>query len=530
MAHRLSLRGIASRLVLLLSGMPVTSGAAVTEAPVEVDAVVVGGGFSGLMSGYELQQAGLKAVVLEAKDTVGGRSRSVKRKSGPGIIELGATWINNHTQKEVYRLTQKFGLDTAVQYLQGNSVVQGPDGEILQVPLGGANTEDPKLQELEQMFFGLLLTTETTIDIHDFDKFPVDEDVSVADWVAQKGLGGIEHLQGLTKRLVTSVVGREPEEVGAHYFLDYVKSGRGLISLSTDDENGAQYLKVKQGTTAIATGLAGAMTPGSVLVNSPVTSVTHTCDGALVTTRKGKQFKAKRVVFAIPTNTYADIDIKPALPAEKWELFPGTKPGVYAKLILSYREPWWRNAQLDGKFSSVNGPVCFSWDTSDPSLDQYSIAIFVAGDAAARWHTLPDKERRAAVVEHLATLAGAVDAKLADKARDTLEINYVEWTKEPHIWGAPTNSMGPGMLRKYGEVLRRPVGVLHFGGGETAYEWKGYLEGAVLAGSRAAKEVVSGLAKRGQVPMCLGTRGCCQARTRSMHVGIALANGRGRVA
>ncbi|KAL8326488.1 hypothetical protein RB597_002997 [Gaeumannomyces tritici] len=497
MVHRLSLRGIASRLILLLSSMPVTSGAAVAEKPVEMDVVVVGGGFSGLMSGYELQQAGLKAVVLEAKDTIGGRSRSVKRKSGPGIIELGATWINNHTQKEVYALTQKFGLDTAVQYLQGNSVVQGPDGKIIQVSLGGPNTDNPELQELEKVFFGLLITTEHDIDIRDFDKFPVDQDVSVTDWVAQKGLGGIEHVQGLTKRLVTSTVGREPEEVGAHYFLDYVKSGHGLISLSTDDEKGAQYLKVKQGTTAIATGLADAMTPGSVLVNSPVTSVKHTCDGALVTTGKGKQFKAKRVIFAIPTNTYADIDIKPALPAEKQELFSSAKPGVYAKLILSYREPWWRNAQLDGKFSSVNGPVCFSWDTSDPSLDQYSLAVFVAADAAARWHALPDKERRAAVVEHLAMLAGEVDSKLADKARDTLEINYVEWTKESHIWGAPTNSMGPGMLRKYGETLRRPVGVLHFGGGDTAYEWKGYLEGAVLAGSRAAEEVASVLAGRG---------------------------------
>jgi monoamine oxidase len=116
-----------------------SAAAAVADRPVEVDVVVVGGGFSGLMSGYELQRAGLKAVVLEAKGRIGGRSRSIERKSGPGVVELGATWINNRTQPDVYSLTEKFGLETVVQYMQGDSVVQGADGRVLRVPLGAPN-------------------------------------------------------------------------------------------------------------------------------------------------------------------------------------------------------------------------------------------------------------------------------------------------------------------------------------------------------------------------------------------------------
>lgn len=38
-------------------------------------------------------------------------------------------------------------------------------------------------------------------------------------------------------------------------------------------------------------------------------------------------------------------------------------------------------------------------------------------------------------------------------------------------------------------VLREPVGRLHFAGTETATEWSGYMEGAVQAGERAAREV-----------------------------------------
>lgn len=38
-------------------------------------------------------------------------------------------------------------------------------------------------------------------------------------------------------------------------------------------------------------------------------------------------------------------------------------------------------------------------------------------------------------------------------------------------------------------VLREPVGRLYFAGTETATEWSGYMEGAVQAGERAAREV-----------------------------------------
>lgn len=47
----------------------------------EVDVLVVGGGFSGLMAAYECHQAGLRTVVLEARDRIGGRSYSTSRRA-----------------------------------------------------------------------------------------------------------------------------------------------------------------------------------------------------------------------------------------------------------------------------------------------------------------------------------------------------------------------------------------------------------------------------------------------------------------
>lgn len=38
-------------------------------------------------------------------------------------------------------------------------------------------------------------------------------------------------------------------------------------------------------------------------------------------------------------------------------------------------------------------------------------------------------------------------------------------------------------------IIREPVGRVYFAGTETATEWSGYMEGAIQAGERAAREV-----------------------------------------
>ena len=48
---------------------------------------------------------------------------------------------------------------------------------------------------------------------------------------------------------------------------------------------------------------------------------------------------------------------------------------------------------------------------------------------------------------------------------------------------------GPG----YGRALREPVGPIHWAGTETATKWSGYLDGAISAGERAAREALAAL-------------------------------------
>lgn len=141
-----------------------------------------------------------------------------------------------------------------------------------------------------------------------------------------------------------------------------------------------------------------------------------------------------------------------------------------------------------GKCYSFKEPIALTMDISDSTRQQYSLAVFIAGSAASRWAEQNELQREESVIEHLADIVGPDNAHLA---RDTLEVNYMNWPAEEYLGGAPTSMIGPGgLLSKYGSALREPFQNIHIAGGETAYEWKGYLEGALLAGSRAAAEVV----------------------------------------
>ena len=68
-----------------------------------------------------------------------------------------------------------------------------------------------------------------------------------------------------------------------------------------------------------------------------------------------------------------------------------------------------------------------------------------------------------------------------------------DWTTEPYSRGGPVGLMGPEVLGRFGHVLRRPEGGIHWAGTDTATVWNGYMDGAIQAGERAADEVLAKL-------------------------------------
>lgn len=108
-----------------------------------------------------------------------------------------------------------------------------------------------------QKFILLVAEAAEKCNIRIFDEFPEDEDVTMAEWVAQKGLADNPAVNATCRFLCSAVVGREPEDVGAHYFLDYIKSCYGYISVVSEGEDGAQSLKIKTGECSRLNALSG---------------------------------------------------------------------------------------------------------------------------------------------------------------------------------------------------------------------------------------------------------------------------------
>jgi monoamine oxidase len=92
------------------------------------DTIIIGAGLSGLQTAVSLHNAGLRICVLEATSQVGGKVRSAQ-SSARGYNDLGAAWINDSSQVEMYKLVQKYAVEVEVQMGAGDSIVQGYGGE-----------------------------------------------------------------------------------------------------------------------------------------------------------------------------------------------------------------------------------------------------------------------------------------------------------------------------------------------------------------------------------------------------------------
>jgi monoamine oxidase len=72
------------------------------------DVVVIGAGAAGIGAGQRLVEAGLRVVILEARDRIGGRSQTVATAAGP--VDLGCEWLHSADRNPFTAIAQGFGL------------------------------------------------------------------------------------------------------------------------------------------------------------------------------------------------------------------------------------------------------------------------------------------------------------------------------------------------------------------------------------------------------------------------------------
>lgn len=287
-----------------------------------------------------------------------------------------------------------------------------------------------------------------------------------------------------------AMLGQEPEDVSALFFLHYCRSGGGLLQMRSDREHGGQFLRVRQGTQHLALGLAEALPAGTVRLSSATKSVHRVDTSRTEVAGDGFQIVARKVIVAVPPPALTQISFTPALPAAKTLLASAYNYGYYRKAMVSFRTPFWVEKGFCGLVQSFNGPISIIRDTSVPADDKHVLTCFMAGRPGYAWSLLGPAQRTEAL---LAQIGLVFDEP--SRARDEfLEVVDYAWNEDGFAgYGCPSPSLPPGVLGSAVDAIRSPVGDVHFIGTETAEEWKGYMEGAIASGERGAMEVVDAL-------------------------------------
>lgn len=444
------------------------------------EVIVAGAGLAGLTAARRLQSAGVRVIVLEARDRVGGRTLS--RPFGKSAIDLGAQWIGPG-QDRMAGLAQEFGIEVYAQPVLGRQILSienrqsSYEGTIPSLPPHALLELHLRITQLERQCRRVpLLKPWEAPEAAEWDSMSVEYwKRRVLTRGARKSLDAV----------VNAIFACEPSEISFLYFMHYLHSGGGLMRLA-DVKGGAQQDKFVGGMQQVSKRIASSLSK-SVHLSMPVHAVAQTRAGVTVYAgkNKGRAFKARYAIFAMPPGLCSQIRFDPDPGSLRQGLTARMAMGSVIKCFARYDRPFWRDGGFSGEAVSDGDGIRLTFDASVPGTNQYALVGFMPGSAARTWSDRP-AERRARVLGDFARLFG----------RQALEpVEYVDqdWIKEPFSRGCYAGILGPGVLTQFGSALRDPVGRIHFAGTETAEHWTGYMEGAVRSGERAALEILSRL-------------------------------------
>lgn len=420
------------------------------------DVVVVGAGFAGLVAARELRKAGRSAIVLEARDRLGGRVWTDDRLGAQ--LEMGGTWVH-WTQPHVWAELTRYGIGivpspeaTRVGWCASGEVQWYSPDEYVAVLDSGQRRSMQGAKELFPQPHDPFLNAERVADL---------DEMSVADRLGQLDLGQDEYLLNHT---VWSMHFNAPCDEGA------LTQGLRWAALAGNDwrrlNEACVTFKPRGGMSNLIDMIA---TDGAadVRLASVVKAIEQDDHGVCVRTLDGAAYTAAAALLTVPLNTLADISFDPALAPEVRALAEERQASRGFKF-------WFRvRGRLDPMvvLSAFPNPLTLVrteyWDE-----ESTLVVAFGLDDTALRFDD-PD-----AVQEALRGIFPNAEVEDSTGHR---------WVTDPYSQGT-WGMLRPGQMSRYLERAHRPIGRVFVGGSDFARGWAGFVDGAIESGMRLAHD------------------------------------------
>ncbi|MEW5848971.1 MAG: FAD-dependent oxidoreductase [Myxococcota bacterium] len=446
--------------------------------------VVLGGGISGLVVALELMERGFDVLVLEARNRPGGRIHTVREGFPDGLYaEAGAKHVV--ADADLLALFRKVNVEITqpVRPPPKKRVVHFNGARTVLEPGQEPPARGPRLTAEEEAlgFQGLL---DRYFDV------VKGEDPRAPQWpparlVELDALSGHDYLvkRGASEGFVADMQqsfcpNGDIKAISALALMRDIASFMHEVQWKGGG-------RVVGGTDKLPRRIAELLGP-RILYEAQVQRVEQRNGDVQVTFTRGgqpQQLVASRVVCTLPAPIVRELELVPDLEGEHRRALTELQHAVVARVFVASRTRFWADRGESGDVETDLPVGTVKDETLLLPGTGGVLGTYVVGPQAQRLAQLGEQERLSAVLDDMERAQPGLREHMVASAS-------VLWSEEPFSRGAYA-WFSPGQLTRWGALLRKPRGRMHFAGDYTSHR-PGFMHGALASARRVIDEIVRG--------------------------------------
>jgi monoamine oxidase len=479
-----------SRRRLLQAGLLMTTGAIAgvtlshkrhsVAAGTTSKVLIVGAGIAGLTAAYRLHQAGVGVEIVEARNHIGGRIRSLDNAAGTSTtVELGGEFIDSAHQN-IQALAAELNLMLTDLYAADRGLIEDTwyfEGRKI------------SLEQIVQDFIPLAPIIEedaATIATNLESPAAIQLDqTSITQYLAQKPISPT--LRELIATAYTVEYGREAAEQSSLNLIYLISTNIEDFSIYGNSDERYQIVGGNQQLLQrLAQPLANFIETGTELE-----AIHNLPDG-----RYRASFRAgtrafernyERVLLTIPFSVLRTVRLAVDLPPAKRQVIDGLCYGTNSKLITAYKQRVWRDRYQST--ASVFTDLGFQ-NTWEPTRYTPGNSGLITNFCGGRYGVEIGRGTIQAQAQNFYRQIEQVFPGVYNQR--TGEAIRAYWTGEPYNAGSYAVYLVGQWSQFYGKEGER-VGNLLFAGEHCSLEYQGYMEGGCETGEIAAQKILKDL-------------------------------------